>query len=145
MQYSAEKVRLNRELVSNPRWTMVYHRDNTVYLMNDELGLVAPIVDKGGKIYNFPGVDYSAQLVEELGEQVIDSRIRYQATFQKLEDKFRMVWTVRPDGWCLEDYGIFGDEDEVELKLYTYLDFRGRFLAPFRLYSVGRQVVEDVI
>ena len=95
------------------------------------------IVDAAGNICNFPGVEVCDALAAEWGSREIAPRIQYSASFQEQGEGFRMIWTIRPDGRYWMDSWGFGEEDEDSVELYTYIDGKGNFTAPFRLYSIG--------
>lgn len=90
---------------------------------------------------DFPGVEYTDMLKDELGKRKIEPVVKYEALFEKMDnDKFIMVWTVRPDGRYWMDSWGFGAEDYESLSLYTYIDCNGNFTMPFKLYSIGYKV-----
>ena len=73
--------------------------DYTVILTNQEKAINKQIVDNDGKILDFPDVEYTDVLNEELGKGTIKPIVKYETVFEKIDDsKFIMVWTVRPDG-----------------------------------------------
>lgn len=92
---------------------------------------------------NFPGVEYTDKLNDELGRRTIEPIVKYEAIFEKIYDKFLMVWTVRPDGRYWMDSWGFGAEDYESLSLYTYIDSSGNFTMPFKLYSIGYKFYGD--
>ena len=96
------------------------------------------LIGADGEIFDFPGVEYTPRLKAELANREIKPIVKYGAAFEKREDgRHLMVWTVRPDGDYWMDSWGFGGEDYDSVSLYTYLDDEGRYLAPFRLYSIG--------
>lgn len=133
-----ETLYLSKYFVGEPHSEYLFKTDFTILLTNETLHLSKRIVDADGNIADFPGVAYSEQLNEELGHSEIKPLIKYGATFEKVEDeRFLMVWTVRPDGRYWMDSWGFGAEDYEALLLYSYLDGAGNFTAPFRLYAIG--------
>lgn len=118
-----DNVYLNKYFVSEP------HSEKNIYKQ---------IIDRDGNIFDFPGVEYTDVLKAELGREVIEPVVKYDAQFERLDDgKLIMVWTVRPDGRYWMDSWGFGAEDYESLSLYSYIDSDGNFLMPFKLYSIG--------
>ena len=135
---------LSKYIVNNPHCDYPFKVDFSVLFTNEEKNIRKQIVDKNGNILDFPGVEYSKQLKEELGRRVIEPVVKYEAIFQKVDDsKLIMVWTVRPDGRYWMDSWGFGAEDYESLSLYTYIDAEGNFISPFKLYSIGYQHFGD--
>lgn len=133
-----DNVYLNKYLVCEPYSEYLFKVDYTVIFTNEKKNINKRIVDQDGNILNFPGVEYTDKLNEELGNGEIDPVVKYEAVFEKLDDgKLIMVWTVRPDGRYWMDSWGFGAEDYESLSLYSYLDSDGNFLMPFKLYSIG--------
>lgn len=136
-----KKIYLNQYVVSDPSGDTIFIKDFTVTFYNEEKGIQKPIVEKNGTICAFPGIEYCEKLIEELGDRSIDPIVKYEAVFRQIEDdRFMMVWTVRPDGRYWMDSWGFGAEDYESVSLYTYIDSDGLFTAPFRLYSIGYDV-----
>ena len=136
--------RLSKRMISDPHSEYIFKQDFTVTFTNEEKGISKLIVDKEGNIYGFPGVEYTDKLKEELGKGRIEPIVKYEAIFERVdEDKFIMVWTVRPDGRYWMDSWGFGAEDYESLSLYTYIDNDGRFIMPFKLYSIGYDFYGD--
>ncbi len=139
-----EKLHLSKYLVAEPHSEYIFKVDYTVIFTNEEKNITKQIVDKDGNIPDFPGVEYTDKLKEELGKRVIKPVVKYEAVFEKVnDDKIIMVWTVRPDGRYWMDSWGFGAEDYESLSLYTYIDSNGNFTMPFRLYSIGYEIYTD--
>ncbi len=131
-------VYLSKYLVCEPHSEYLFKVDYTVTFTNGEKNIHKPIVDQDGNILDFPGVEYTDELLEELGRGTIKPIVKYEAVFEKLDDgRLIMVWTVRPDGRYWMDSWGFGAEDYESLSLYSYIDSDGNFLMPFKLYSIG--------
>lgn len=113
--------------------------EQSVFFVNETLDLSRMIVDMEGNIRRFPGVEESEILTEELGRWPITPVARYTVCFEDAGETIRMIWTVRPDGRFFMDEDGFGDEGFDEVCLYTYLDAKGDYTAPFRLYSIGNK------
>lgn len=136
-----KKIYLNQYIISDPSGDAIFIKDFTVTFYNEEKGIQQPIVEKNGTICDFPGIECCERLTQELGDCSIDPIVKYEAVFQPIEDdRFMMVWTVRPDGRYWMDSWGFGAEDYESVSLYTYIDPDGHFTAPFRLYSIGYDV-----
>ncbi|MBQ8338065.1 MAG: hypothetical protein IJY33_02865 [Oscillospiraceae bacterium] len=139
-----EKVYLSRYIISDPHSEYLTLQDFTVDFINQEKNIKKQIIDKDGNILNFPGVEYTEKLKEELGKSVIEPIVKYEALFERVDDgRFIMVWTVRPDGRYWMDSWGFGAEDYESLSLYTYIDADGNFTMPFKLHSIGYSFYGD--
>ena len=131
-------MQLSKYYVGQPHSEYLFPVDYRVQFLNEGKHLTKQIIDESGNILNFPGIEYGEKLKEELGESEINPIVKYEAVFEKMSDnKFIMVWTVRPDGRYWMDSWGFGAEDYESLSLYTYIDEQGNFTAPFKLYSIG--------
>lgn len=144
MSQNREKIYFSKYCVSEPHSEYLFKVDYTVSFTNEEKGISKQIIDKDGNILNFPGVEWSDELKEELGRSTVKPIVKYEARFEKVDDsKFIMVWTVRPDGRYWMDSWGFGAEDYESLSLYTYIDANGDFTMPFKLYSIGYKFYGD--
>ncbi|MBQ1186934.1 MAG: hypothetical protein IIX54_04525 [Clostridia bacterium] len=132
------KIYVTKDVISKPGCEYIFKIDFTSVFKNQEKGIEKLIVDSDGNIMNFPGIDFNDILKEELGRSNIDPVIKYEVSFEEMEEnKILMVWTVRPDGRFWMDSWGFGAEDYESVCLYTYLDENGNFTAPFKLHSIG--------
>jgi hypothetical protein len=131
-------VYLSKYLVCEPHSEYLFKVDYTVIFTNEKKHIHKQIIDCDGNILEFPGVEYTEVLTEELGAGSIKPVVRYEAVFEKIDDsRLIMVWTVRPDGRYWMDSWGFGAEDYESLSLYSYIGSDGNFLMPFKLYSIG--------
>jgi len=134
-------VYLSKYLVCEPHSEYLFKVDYTVIFTNEEKNIHKQIIDCDGNILEFPGVEYTDVLTEEWGNRPIKSVVKYEAAFEKIDDnRLMMVWTVRPDGRYWMDSWGFGAEDYESLLLYSYIDSDGKFMMPFKLYSIGYSV-----
>lgn len=139
-----EQIYLTKYCISEPNYEFVIKQDYTVIFVNEEKDIKKQIVDKDGNICEFPGVEYTDKIKDELGKSIIEPIVKYQVLFEKIDDsRFIMVWTVRPDGRYWMDSWGFGAEDYESLSLYTYIDENGDFTKPFQLYSIGYDFYGD--
>ena len=139
-----KNVYLSKYLVCEPHSEYLFKVDYTVLFTNAEKNIHKQIVDQDGNIPDFPGVEYTKELVDELGSGTIKPVVKYEAVFEKIDDnRLIMVWTVRPDGRYWMDSWGFGAEEYESLSLYSYIDSEGNFLMPFKLYSIGYTVYGD--
>ena len=137
-------VYFSKDFVRAPYSEYPFKVDFTVLFINKEKNIGKQIIDHEGNILDFPGVEYTDMLNEEMGRRVIEPVVKYEAIFEKVDDgKFIMVWTVRPDGRYWMDSWGFGAEDYESLSLYTYIDSDGNFMIPFKLYSIGYKFYGD--
>ncbi len=133
-----DNVYLSKYCVREPYSESLFKVDYSVHFTNREKNIHKQMIDSDGNILDFPGVEYTEVLKEELGRRMIEPVVKYEAIFEKLNDgRLIMVWTVRPDGRYWMDSWGFGAEDYESLELYSYIDSDGNFLMPFKLYSIG--------
>jgi hypothetical protein len=133
-------VYFSKDFVGEPYSDYLFKVNFTVLFKNKEKNISKQIIDRDGNIIDFPGVEYTDKLKEELESWNIAPVVKYKAKFEKIDEgKFIMVWTVRPDGRYWMDSWGFGAEDYESLSLYTYIDSDGNFMMPFKLYSIGYQ------
>ena len=133
-----DPVYVSKKSVGRPHSEYIFPVELAVRLINEEKGMSRELIGADGEIFDFPGVEYTPRLTAELANREIKPIVKYGAAFEKREDgRHLMVWTVRPDGDYWMDSWGFGGEDYDSVSLYTYLDDEGRYLAPFRLYSIG--------
>lgn len=133
-----DKIYLSKYIISESNFEYIIKQDFTVVFKNEEIGLEKIIIDKEGNIIDFPGVEFSDILKNELGKREIEPVVKYEVMFEKMDDgNFIMVWTVRPDGRYWMDSWGFGAEDYESLSIYSYIDTNGNFTAPFKLYGIG--------
>lgn len=133
-----QKIYLSKYYVGEPHSEYLFKLDYSVAFINEGKNINKEIIDKDGNILEFTGVEYTDKLTEELGKSTIKPIVKYEAIFEKVDNnKFIMVWTVRPDGRYWMDSWGFGAEDYESLSLYSYIDSDGNFTIPFKLYSIG--------
>ncbi len=134
----SNSIYLNKYLISIPNHEYILKGDFSVFLINENEGINNQIVDSKGNICNFPGVERTEKLNTEYGNGEITPTVKYEVIFEKIDDdKFIMVWTIRPDGFYWMDSWGFGAEDYESVSLYSYIDAKGNFMAPFKLYEIG--------
>ena len=139
-----EKIYLSKYIVSDPHSEYLFKQDFTVLFINEEKNIKKPIIDSKGNIPDFPGVEYTDKIIEELGTDSVAPIVKYEAVFEKTDDgKFAMIWTIRPDGRYWMDSWGFGAEDYESLSLYSFIDSDGNFTIPFKLYSIGYKIFGD--
>lgn len=144
MKQINEKLYLNKYFVGEPHSDYIFKVDYTIDFTNEEKGIKKQIIDKDGNILEFPGVEYTDLINQELENWTLMPIVKYEAIFEKVDDnKFIMVWTVRPNGRYWMDSWGFGGEDYESLSLYTYIDLEGNFTMPFKLYSIGYKFFGD--
>lgn len=144
MKQTSKNLYLSKYFVGEPHSEYIFKVDYTITFINEEKDIKKQIVDKDGNILDFPGVEYTDKLNDELGKRTIEPVVKYEAIFEKIDyDKFIMVWMVRPDGRYWMDSWGFGAEDYESLSLYTYIDSNGNFIMPFKLYSIGYKFYGD--
>lgn len=128
------------------QWTTfgnhLYRREGevaAVEFVNEEYGIRKWIVDNNGYIQNYPGIENPEEWMYAWeSKRALDHQIRFRTDFERMGDNtILMVWEIQPDGCYWEDEDGFGSESDMEILLYTYLDEKGNFTAPFRTYSIG--------
>ncbi len=120
---------------------VIFHGEATKFV-NPVKGICRTIVDNTSRIHRFPGIanpEIVLHLLEGNKKGLLPF-VRYRTEFELQPDgRHLMIWQIQPDGRYWADEDGFGMENEPEIRLYTYLDAKGRFTAPFRIYNVGRQ------
>lgn len=117
--------------------------DSSVWYINQEKGIRKLVVDKFGKILDFPGIQKEDIWTKNVCERYLVPQIRFRTDFERRNGKIIMLWQIQPDGRYWEDEDGFGMENDVEIKLYSFLDANGNFEAPFRLYKMGTQYFDQ--
>lgn len=106
-----------------------YCRINMYLLNENDKSFCLKILDKNGKIVNFPGLtggDWEKQL-----EIKTDSRANFNFSLYIKNDLISVCWTLQPDGRYFEDEDGFGSENCIELTAYSTMTFNGKYLSPF--------------
>ena len=133
-----QKMYLSKYSIGRAHCEYLLPLDHTVIFTNEERNIQKRIVDRDGSICDYPGVEYSEALVQELGNRQIQPIVKYETRFERADTGgFLMVWTVRPDGFYWADSWGFGAEAYESVELYSRIDEDGRFTCPFRLYRIG--------
>lgn len=139
-----DPVYVSKKVVERPHSEYMIPVDFSVWFVNEEKRVSKELVAADGRIFDFPGVQETPLLTAELENWNIKPVVKYGVAFEKLHDgRHLMVWTVRPDGNYWMDSWGFGGEDYDSLSLYTYLDEEGKYLMPFRIYSIGCKFYSD--
>lgn len=114
--------------------------DPTVEFIDRETGHRKTIVNANGKIVGFPGIEKGDWIDDLESEDCLSPIIRFRTGFERCgEDKYLMIWEAQPDGRYWEDEDGFGGTSDLEVRLYTFLDKKGNFTGPFRIYNVGNE------
>lgn len=107
-----------------------------VVFENVRLGIQRTIVNNSGKICGFPGLAYP-EVVSRYSTGYLSKCVRFRSEFTLLDNSYAMIWQIQPDGRYWEDDDGFGGTSDDEIDLYARLDDTGKFIEPFRLYSIG--------
>ena len=110
----------------------------TIIMTNSTKGLTKTIV-KDHEFRDFPGMEEDEiWLSEWTSKNPPANWVRYRTEIVPQENgSFLILWEIQPDGRYWADEGGYGWENNKEIRLYSTLDDKGRFLHPFRLYSIG--------
>lgn len=129
-----------------PGWSVPYtygmhlyrraDEDSTVYYLDESRGIRRMVVDRFGKILNFPGFE-QGDWMELVEQRYLQPQIRFRTDFGKKDDHFVMLWQIQPDSRYWGDEDGFGMEGGPEVTLYAFVDENGEFTAPFRPYQIG--------
>lgn len=107
-----------------------FHPVNIVLKNHKNAGCNHVITNKCGRFKNFPGTK-KGRWVNEL-EGNFSSTVNYTLSVSKFVDGISYVsWLVQPDGMYFADEDGFGAEDCTEIKLYSMMNTKGKFLCPF--------------
>lgn len=108
-----------------------YRAINVFLLKIDDPSFRCCIVDKNGRIQNFPGIE-DGEWKRDLNYPLTD-KVQFGFWINAYQDgKASVRWTLQPDGQYFQDEDGFGAEDCEEVTLYSYLDTNGKFTEPFR-------------
>ena len=107
------------------------------WFLDEANGIRTLVVDQRGMIRNFPGIVREDFWVQETDRLDLQPRVRYASCFEQWNDKIIFLWQVHPDGRYWADDDGFGWEDDLEVTLYSFLNERGQFASPFRIYGLG--------
>lgn len=114
------------------------HEECKVVFLHPARGIRRTVIDGGGRICGFPGLDRTDPHMPALQPA---PRVQYRTEFTRMPDgRHRMLWQIQPDGRYWADEDGFGMTSDEEITLYTFLDESGRFTAPFRVYRIGRKL-----
>ena len=110
-----------------------------VVFVNKTTGVRKIIVDENGMIVDFPGIVKEKEWMRVLeNENRLKPEIRFETIFKKYdEERYIMIWEVQPDGMYWMDGDGFGNTSDCEIRLYAFIDQKGDFMGPFRVYNVG--------
>ena len=111
--------------------------DSSVFFVDEEHGIRKMIVDALGNIQNFPGIVREDFWVKHVAPNYMKPQVRFRSSFEAREMGWIFLWQVQPDGWYWADEDGFGEENDWEVVLYTFLDRNGNFTDPFRIYKLG--------
>lgn len=118
--------------------------DPTVYYIDEDRGIRKKIVDKQGNIIGFPGIKREDFWIKEVSPNRLRPQICFRTDFERRNGRIIMLWQIQPDGRYWEDDDGFGGSSDEAVTLYAFLDEKGNFDGPFRIYSVGiRKYCED--
>lgn len=107
-----------------------YRKVNVMLLKTEDPSFRRCIVDRNGRIRNFPGFRDGAWK-KDLGYP-LDNRVRFAFWIGGYQDgKASVSWTLQPDGRYFADEDGFGAENCVEICLHSHLDENGNFTEPF--------------
>ena len=107
------------------------YRDMDLWLFSEKDPHFARcIIDEAGQIQNFPGFDMGDWVKD--AEYPIENKVRFVFAISKFsEGRASVMWRFQPDGWYYADSQGYGKEKDEEIELYSYIDEKGNFLAPF--------------
>lgn len=107
-----------------------FHPVNIVLKNSNDKKCRHVITDGSGNFVCFPGVKKGAW--EKELERKFRARVDYTFSVSKLADGVcYVIWLVQPDGRYFEDEDGFGAENCSEVKLYSMMNTKGRFICPF--------------
>lgn len=109
-------------------------------MTNSAKGIIKTIV-KDHEFRDFPGMEEDEiWLSEWTSKNPPANWVSYSIEIVPQENgSFLLLWKIQPDGRYWADEGGYGWENDKEIRLYCTLYDKGRFLHPFRLYSIGNR------
>lgn len=119
-----------------------YGKNDAIIMTDKSSGRKKVIVDNSGQIMDFPGIIKEEFWINELNEGSISPYVRYRTEFEMCQNgNYLVLWEVQPDGRYWADDDGFGGTSDDEIVLYTYMDCKGTFLGPFRIYKIGTKKI----
>lgn len=116
----------------------LFKRDEKVDVEFIHTEIRKTIVDTEGRIIDFPGIVKEKEWVEYLeSEKYMEPVVRFRTSFETYGNRYLMLWQIQPDGRYWEDEDGFGGTSDLEITLYTFIDNKGDFMQPFKVYKVG--------
>ena len=114
--------------------------DKSTLLIDKDRGAIIKIVSRDGCFLNFPGIEYEDEWQSRFEYDKVERRVEYGAYIVKLnDDRYLFLWIIQPYEFDPGDSDGYGMDNQSEIRLCSHLDRNGRFLEPFRLYSIGGQ------
>lgn len=121
----------------------ISQHDPVVEFVDAKTGKRTTIIDEDRNIVNFPGIEGRERIEKMIGEGSLVPFNSFGARFSRAENGvYRMIWEVQPDGRFWEDEDGFGGTSDDEIQLCALIGQEGRFITPFRLYSINGIVQE---
>lgn len=111
--------------------------DSSVFFVDENRSIRKMIIDSVGNIQNFPGIVKESFWLQHVAPNYVGQQVCFRSSFERRDNGWIFIWQLQPDGWYWADEGGFGAENDLEVKLYTYLDLNGDFTGPFRIYKLG--------
>lgn len=110
-----------------------------VSFVDPQTGVSRRIIDNMGNICNFPGMIKEESWVRKVAsKKYLKPVVRFRASFEKWDaENYIMLWEIQPDGRYWADEDGFGMENDEEITLYAFINQKGEFKGPFRIYRVG--------
>jgi len=137
--YLSDSVYLTETVVVGSDFSPLNTNKPSIVFINKNKKIRKTIVNKNGKICNFPGIITEDFQKYQISSHHLNPQVNFRLSFENREDKWLVLWMIQPDGRYWEDEDGYGAEPDEEITLYTYLDKEGNFTAPFSLYRIGRQ------
>ena len=114
-------------------------KNGETVLINAENHIRKVLVDAQRNIIDFPGFAHP-DLIRQYLEEESDLRpmVCFRHSCYKDESgKWIFTWMIQPDGRYWADDDGFGAENDLEIVLYALFDDSGKWITPFRIYSIN--------
>jgi len=111
-------------------------KGRAVFFIDEARGIRRLILDRNGYFHGFPGVLREECWTKHFSGRLVPRAQFYTSVQLRPDGRWRILWTIQPDGLYWADDG-FGAGNDEEIILCAHLDADGRFTGPFSVCSVG--------
>ena len=164
MAYTMDKTELYRELLSARYKYGAYKKENLGegmilveelkgcywkprYLIDNEAETACELMDSDYCLLTITADDIAWETIDELPEKVKERARVLNAYFPTIISGYHdgvaeVKWQINPDGRYYMDSDGYGETDDKEVALFSYLDRKGKPLVKFRMVKDPSELKE---